>query len=55
MKRLIVILLLLTMLMLSGCEEAWEDTGQDSENQPELHFMYIPKPNGGVGMYPIYY
>ena len=55
MKRLIAILLLLTMPMLSGCEEAWEDTGQDSENQHELHFMYIPEPNGGIGMIPIYY
>lgn len=55
MKKLIVVALLLTMLLLSGCEEAWEDTGQDSENQSELHFMYILKPNGGINMIPIYY
>ncbi len=55
MKKLIVVALLLTMLLLSGCEEAWEDTGQDSENQSQLHFMYIPKPDGSLNMMPIYY
>lgn len=55
MKKLIVIVLFITMILLSGCEEAWEESNDKPENEPSLHFMIIPKPDGGVNMMPIYY
>ena len=55
MKKLIVVALLLTMLLLSGCEEAYEEPNDNSTDEPSLHFMYIPKPDGGINMIPIYY
>ena len=55
MKKLMVVVLLMTMLLLSGCEEAWEESNDNSTDEPSLHFMFIPKPDGGVNMIPIYY
>lgn len=53
MKKTIAILLILTMLLLTGCEQAWEDEAEGSE--PEMHIVLMPEPGGGIHPVPMWY
>lgn len=45
-------LLALMLLTLAGCGEAWD---QGEEHESELHYMYIPQPNGTLQPMPVFY
>ena len=54
MKKVVAIMLILSMMFLAGCAEIGEPQSSE-DHDPQLHFMFIPRSDGTINTIPIFY